>query len=92
MSILLSPRVEALIRDKVERGRYASADEVVEAAIRVLDDHDRRERLRASLIEAEEQTRQGQLMDLTPELRAQIRREAEELVRAGKTPDPDVCP
>ncbi len=37
----LNPRLEALIRDKVDRGLYASADGVVEVAIRLLDERDR---------------------------------------------------
>jgi putative addiction module CopG family antidote len=92
MSIQLAPRVEALIREKVASGRYATAEEVVEAAMRLLDERDRGDRLRASLIEAEEQTRQGQVIEWTPELRDQIRREADAMTHFGVAPDPDVRP
>jgi antitoxin ParD1/3/4 len=92
MSIQIAPRVEAQIREKVASGRYATADEVMEEAMRLLDEGDRGDRLRASLIEAEEQTRQGQVVEWTPEVRDQIRRESDAMTRAGAVPDPDVGP
>lgn len=92
MIITLSPRAEAMIQERLESGQYASADEVIEAAVTLLEARERFERLRASLIEAEEQTREGKLLEWTPELRQRLREEAAAMVRQGIPPDPDVCP
>lgn len=41
MSITLDPETEALICKKVADGRFESESEVVEAAVRLLDERDR---------------------------------------------------
>lgn len=92
MSITLSPRTEAMIREKLDSGRYANADEVVEEAVMLLEARERFERLRASLIEAEEEIREGKVLEWTPELRQRLREEAAEMDRQGVPLDPDVCP
>ena len=40
-NVSLTPELEALIDRKVASGRYRSASEVVRAALRLLDQHDR---------------------------------------------------
>lgn len=89
MTVSLTPQHEALIRQKVEAGLYATADEAIAAAVRLLDEHDRQlHRLRAAIAEGEE----GEAIPWTPELTAQLSREADEMSRRGEQPDPDVCP
>jgi antitoxin ParD1/3/4 len=89
MSIELPPRIAAMLQEKVDSGLYASADEAIEAAVRLLDEHDRRlQRLRAAIAEGEE----GEAIPWTPELMEQLSREAEEMARQGLKPHPDVCP
>ncbi len=80
----LSPRLEALIRDKVDRGLYASADGVVEVAIRLLDERDRLIWPRAELAIGEEQERRGELIELTDDRFDEIKRQARENARNGK--------
>lgn len=92
MNVLVSPRFEALIRQKVESGPYSDAAKVVEEALTLLDNRDRLQRLRQSLIEADEAIDHGEGLEWTPELMEQIRAEAEEKVRNGYRPDPDVWP
>ena len=92
MKITLTPEAEAVVRQKVADGRFASADEVIEAAVTLLEARDRFERLRASLIEAEEEIRAGKTLEWTPELRQRLREEAEAMDREGVPLDPDVCP
>lgn len=92
MSIVLPPNAEAKIEEKVASGLYAIADEALETAVMLLDEWDRLQRLRASLIEAEEQIREGRVAEWTPELRRQLRARAEAMARQGIEPDPDVCP
>lgn len=89
MPIQLPPQAEAVIREKVTSGLYANPDEAIDAAVRLLEDHDRRlERLRALIAEGE----QGEGVPWTPELMKQLSREADEMYRRGEEPDPDVCP
>ena len=92
MRITLTPRTEALIQEGLESGRYASANEVVETAVMLLEAQDRFERLRASLIEAEAEVREGKVLDRTPELRQQLREAAAEMARLGIPSDPDDYP
>lgn len=59
MHVILTPQLEAFVRAEVEAGRYASADEVLREAVRLLH---RRERLfdeklrtlRQALVDGEE--------------------------------------
>ncbi|MBA2597587.1 MAG: type II toxin-antitoxin system ParD family antitoxin [Chloroflexia bacterium] len=89
MPMQLTPEAEALIEKKVQRGLYASPEAAIDAAVQLLDEHDRRlHRLREAIAEGEE----GEALPWTPELMAQLTREAEEMQRRGETPDPDVCP
>lgn len=41
MNVSLTPKLEALIQDKVASGRYNSASEVVREALRLLEEYDR---------------------------------------------------
>lgn len=89
MPIQLPPRAEAVIREKVTNGLYADPEEAIDAAVRLLDDYDRRlARLRAAIDEGEV----GEAVPWTPELMEQLTREAEEMQRRGEKPHPDVCP
>ena len=89
MSIQLPPRAEAVIQEKVTSGLYANSDEAIDAAVRLLEDYDRRlARLRALIAEGEE----GEGVPWTPELMKQLSREADEMLLRGESPDPDVCP
>ncbi len=40
-NVSLTPELEALVESKVASGRYRSASEVVRAALRLLDEHER---------------------------------------------------
>ncbi len=89
MSVTLTPQLEAMIRQKVDAGRYRDAETVLREALRLLDEQDRRlQRLRAAIAEGDE----GEAIPWTPELMEQLSREADETVREGIPPHPDVCP
>ena len=92
MNVTLTPQLEAMIRERVDSGRYASASEVVREGLRLLEERERREHLQALLAVGEDDERQGNLVDYTPEFMDDIYREADELFRRGAEPDPDVCP
>ena len=92
MSVQLTPEAEALIRQKVESGLYATADEVIDEALRLLDEHDRLRQLRAKLEIGWKQIERGETIPFTPELVAQMKEDAKRMLREGKQPNPDVCP
>ncbi len=84
MTVTLTPRLEAFIRQQVESGRYADANEVVEEALRLLEDRDRLDRLRAEVAKGFEQLDRGEGVLYTPELMERLKREADENARTGK--------
>lgn len=89
MPIQLTPKNEALIREKVESGLYDNAEAAMDTALQLLDAHDRKlQRLREAIAEGEK----GVAVPWTPELMEQILRNADERQRRGEKPNPDVCP
>jgi len=92
VQIQVSSQLAATVERMLNSGGYASIEDVLERALHLLEEQERWEHLQASLIEAEEQTERGELIEWTPRLRQQLRAEAQELARQGAKPDPDVCP
>jgi antitoxin ParD1/3/4 len=92
MNVSLTPRLEAMIRQKVESGMYNNASEVVREALRLLEERDRLQRLRSLLAVGLEQEQRGELVEFTPELRDKMDRRAEERFQRGEQPKPDVGP
>jgi len=90
MTIAITAEAEAKIREKVESGRYASADEVISKALRLLDEHEhaKLERLRALIDEGFE----GPFTPFTPEMRAASWERAKQRALAGEQPDSAVAP
>jgi antitoxin ParD1/3/4 len=88
MSVTLSSDVESLIREQIDSGRYSDASEVVREGLRLIEARDRLQRLRAALAEGET----GESIPFTPELVAQMKRDAAQMAREGRQPNPDVCP
>jgi len=88
MNVNLTPRLEAMVRQKVEAGLYNNASEVVRAALRLMDEQDRMEQLRAAVALAEGQVRRGEIVEWTPDLMERLKRQATENARQGK-PIPD---
>jgi len=68
MTISIPEDVAAVLTDQVQRGAYASTEEALRAAVKLLDsDADRRrqrDELIASLREADEQINRGEFKDL----------------------------
>ena len=92
MNVNLTPRLEAMVRQKVDSGLYNNASEVVREALRLLEERERVQHLRSLLAVGLEQEQRGELFDLTPELIDGIDRRAEERFDRGELPNPDVCP
>ena len=93
MTVTFPPDLEERIRQKVESGRYPDATEVIRVALHLLDLREQRQQaLGESIAEGFAAIERGEGVELTPELMNEIEREAEELVKLGHTPNPDVCP
>ena len=61
--------------------------------MRMFDARERRvQEIRASIEDSIAAIQRGEGIELTPEVMDEIEREAEELVRVGALPKPDVCP
>ncbi|MGH2534575.1 MAG: type II toxin-antitoxin system ParD family antitoxin [Thermomicrobiales bacterium] len=86
MTVHVTPQIEAKIAEMVASGRYSDADAVIDTAIRLLEERERKlNRLRAELAIGEAQERRGDLHDLTPERFEEIKQRARENVRNGKS-------
>ena len=92
MNVSLTPQLEAMIRRRVESGRYNNASEVVREALRLLEEHEQVMHLRSLLAVGLEDERRGNLVEFTPEYEENLSRRVEERFLRGEEPNPDVCP
>ena len=89
MTVQLPPRLVAKVEQIVATGQYADAGDVIERALRLLEEQERRLAwLRAELALGEEEEARGELIEFTPERFEEIKRRALENARLGK-PIPD---
>lgn len=68
MTVELSPKLEALLKEKLETGRYQSADEIMREALQLLDEQDRfltlqRDDIRSKIREGQESLRRNEGVD-----------------------------
>jgi antitoxin ParD1/3/4 len=85
MNVHLTPQLEELIQTKVQSGRYSSASEVVQEALRLMEERDqllamRKEELRKKIAAGYESLRRSEGID-GDEFFAALEREEEELSR-----------
>jgi putative addiction module CopG family antidote len=92
MSVTLTPQVERLIEQMLATGRYADAGDAIERAVRLLEERERRQRIKTSVAEGFAAIRRGEGVELTPELWEEIERDADEAERRGLPLNPDVLP
>lgn len=91
MSIQLTSRSEALIQERVAAGSYSSVDDLIQDALRALDEREERRLLQLRVL-VEEGFTSGERIRFTTELMDEIEREAEVAYQRGEMPNPDVCP
>ena len=81
MNVSLTPQLEQMIRDKVESGLYSSASEVVREALRVLNEHEQRLKIKAmrdaAIAEGIAAADRGETFPLTREVWDEIMAEAD---------------
>lgn len=92
MNVSLTPKLEAIVRKKVESGMYSNASEVIREAIRIMDQRDQIARLRTEIAEADAQIDRGDYYEESPEFWTHVIAESDRMEREGIEPDPDVCP
>src|SRR3954447_10024768 len=93
MAIQLAPDIEASIRQRLEDGNFRNENDVVREAMHLLELREyRRKRLQASVMENLAALERGEGVDLTNELVDVLTQEAENELRRGIGPKPDVCP
>lgn len=92
MHLDVPPQIEAMIREKVESGEYLDAAQVVEEALRLLQERDDLRQLRAALQIGIDQLDRGEGVSYTPALRASIFESALRKAQEGKRPKADVLP
>lgn len=92
VTMKVTPETKTLIRERVESGRYADETAVLAEALRLLEDRDKLEHLRALIDEAEAEVARGELIDWTPDFMEQLWQEALEANRRGDPIDDAVLP
>jgi antitoxin ParD1/3/4 len=92
MSVTLSPEIETRITTWVEQGRYASVDDALKAAIRLLEEHDNLQRLKDAIAIGDAQIARGEGIELTSAVWDEIEREADEAERLRLPLRSDVYP
>lgn len=88
MTVTLTPEMEAMIRERVASGRYADDAAVIDEALRLLEERDKLEHLRALVDAADAEMARGEGIEWTPDFFAQLKREAADANRDG-VPIPD---
>ena len=84
MDVTLSPQIERLIRRQIESGRFRSAVDVIEEALRLLDERDRSATLEAELNRGFAQLDRGEGAVWKPGSMDRLQREATENSRRRK--------
>ena len=84
MAVSLTPQLEAMIRQRVESGRYNDASEVVQEALQLLEERERLDHLRSLLAVGMEQSHRGEVVEFTPELMENIKKRAHERFPRGE--------
>ena len=83
MNVNLTPRLEAMVQQKVASGLYNNASEVVREALRLLEERDRLARLRAAIAVGDAQIARGDVAEWTPDFMERLINEADEEERQG---------
>jgi antitoxin ParD1/3/4 len=92
VNISLTPQLEAMIRQKVESDLYDNASEVVREVLQLLEDRDRRERLRAMIAIGDEQLARGEYTTWITDSMRRLIQEADAEERQGLPIRNDILP
>ena len=85
MNVSLTPELEAMIREKVESGRYASASEVVREALRILEANEMAlDQLRAEVQKGIDAVNRGETVEFNEHTMERLKQRAMQERREGK--------
>jgi len=83
MNVTLSPKREAMVRRKIESGQFNDPSDVVEEALRLMEEQERYARLKAAVAIGDEQYARGEVTTWTADSLQELKREADEEDRLG---------
>ena len=92
MQVMLRPDQEAFVRRQMEAGDYRSAEEVVEEALRLLEDEAKLRFLRAEVAEADDAIARGEYVEWKPGFMERLQQKADEENRLGLPIDDAIKP
>lgn len=89
-TIQVPDEIARQVRELVQTGAYPDSDSAVREAFRLLDEERQRQRLRELVAEADAEIARGDSDEWSDELSHRLVREAQDMIRSGSTPNPDV--
>jgi antitoxin ParD1/3/4 len=92
MTVTLTRQHQDLVERMIATGQYEDAEEVIGQALRLLEEREHEQQLRAKLQSGIDQLDRGDGVLFTADWSAERLRVLRERVAAGETPSPDVCP
>ena len=92
MTVTLTRQHQVLVERMIATGQYEDAEEVIGQALRLLDEHEQEQQVRAKLQSGIDQLDRGEGALFTAEWSTERLRVLRERVAAGETPHPGVCP
>ena len=84
MNVSLTPELEKIVAERVASGRYASASEVIQEALRLLDERDQLNQLRQDVRRGLEQLDQGRHQPFDHQAVERIKRQGRQRAAAAQ--------
>lgn len=84
MNVSLTPELEAMVKEKVESGRYASSSEVIREALRIMEREEKKRVLIEALNEGYEQIERGETIEFNRSEFERIMEEARANAHSGR--------
>lgn len=92
MAMTLPPNLAKQVRQFVDRGDYADAEDVLSHALELLANEQRFYRIKAAIDASDVDIAAGRLFDSTPEFWQGIKEGSAAMLDGGEKLDRDVCP
>ncbi len=92
MAMTLPPNLAKQVRQFVDRGDYADAEDVLSHALELLANEQRFYRIKAAIDASDADIAAGRLFDSTPEFWQGIKEGSAAMLHGGEKLDRDVCP
>jgi len=83
MQVIIKPNQEDFVRRQIAAGSFGNAEDVVEEALRLLEDEAKLRYLRAEVAAADEEIARGEFVEWTPDFWERLQEQADEEDRLG---------